>query len=136
MTVEELNTLCKNTMIEYLGIEFIEISDKNIVAKMPVDNRTIQPMKKLHGGAILTLAETIGSAGSTTLIDNSQFAVFGVEINATHIVSTTENEVFGMGTIIHQGKNTHVWEIKVEDKTGKLLSICRLTNRIVPLIKK
>lgn len=136
MTVEELNIFCKNTMIDYLGIEFTEISEKIVIAKMPVDNRTIQPMKRLHGGASLTLAETIGSAGSVALIDPSQFAVLGVEVNATHVSTTDEKEVFGIGTLIYKGKTQHVWEIKVQDKSGKLLSVCRLTNRIVPIIEK
>lgn len=135
MTPEKLNALCKNTMIEHLGIEFMEISEKAIIAKMPVDNRTIQPMKRLHGGASVTLAETIGSAGSLALVDSSKFAVLGVEINATHIGTTDEKEVFGIGTLIYKGKTQHVWEIRVQDKNGKLISVCRLTNRILPINK-
>lgn len=136
MTVEKLNAFCKNTMIEHLGIEFIEITDQKITAKMPVDNRTFQPMKRLHGGASLALAETVGSAGSTLYIDPSKYAVFGVDINATHVATTAESEVFGIGIIIYKGNTQHVWEIRIEDKNQKLLSICRLTNRIVPLVQK
>jgi len=131
--LETLNKLCKNTMMEHLGIEFIEVSEGRIVAKMPVDNRTIQPMKRLHGGATMALAESVGSAGSLTLIDMTKFMVLGVEINGSHVATTTENEVYGIGTILHQGKTSHVWEIRVEDKTGKLISLCRLTNRIIPI---
>lgn len=135
-TIENLNAFCKNTLIEHLGIEFIEAGGEKIVAKMPVDNRTFQPLKRLHGGASLALAESVGSAGSTLLVDNSQFAVFGVDINATHLATTAENEVFGIGTIIQKGNTQHVWEIRIEDKNQKLLSICRLTNRIVTLKQK
>ena len=131
--LETLNKLCKNTMMEHLGIEFIEVSEGRIVAKMPVDNRTIQPMKRLHGGATMALAESVGSAGSLTLIDMTKFMVLGVEINGSHVATTTENEVYGIGTILHQGKTSHVWEIRIEDKTGKLISLCRLTNRIIPI---
>lgn len=131
--LEMLNKLCKNTLMEHLSIEFIEVSDGRIVAKMPVDERTFQPMKRLHGGASMALAESVGSAGSITLIDPAKFHVLGVEISGSHVATTKENEVFGIGTIVHQGKTSHVWEIRIEDKTGKLISFCRLTNRIVPI---
>ncbi len=131
--LEMLNKLCKNTMMEHLGIEYIELSKGRIVAKMPVDNRTIQPMKRLHGGATMALAESVGSAGSLTLVNPDEFMVLGVEINGSHVATTKENEVFGIGTIVHQGKTSHVWNIRIEDKTGKLISFCRITNRIVPI---
>lgn len=131
--LEMLNKLCKNTLMEHLSIEFTEVSDGRIVAKMPVDERTFQPMKRLHGGASMALAESVGSAGSITLIDPAKFHVLGVEISGSHVATTKENEVFGIGTIVHQGKTSHVWEIRIEDKTGKLISFCRLTNRIVPI---
>ena len=133
LNTEELNKLCKNTMIEHLGIEFTEVSDERVVAKMPVDERTFQPMKRLHGGASMALAESVGSSGSLALIDPARYAVLGVEISGSHVGTTRENEVFGIGTIIHKGKTSHVWEIRIEDKNSKLISICRLTNRIIPI---
>ncbi|MEI8087105.1 MAG: hotdog fold thioesterase, partial [Paludibacter sp.] len=75
LSSEELNNLCKNTMIDHLGIEFIEASKGFIIARMPVDKRTIQPMKRLHGGASMALAETVGSAGSMMLVDPKHYAV-------------------------------------------------------------
>ncbi len=133
LNLEKLNELCKNTMIENLGIEYIDISEGHVVAKMPVDKRTIQPMKRLHGGATMALAESVGSAGSLALVDMRKFAVLGVEISGSHIATTTENEVFGIGTLVHKGKSSHIWEIRVEDKNGILISLCRLTNRIIPI---
>jgi uncharacterized protein (TIGR00369 family) len=135
ITVEQLNNSCKNTLMEHLSIEYTEISEGRIVAKMPVDKRTFQPMKRLHGGATMALAESVGSAGSVALIDINKFHVLGVEISGSHVATTSENEVFGIGTLIHFGRTQHVWEIRVEDKTGKLISLCRLTNRIVPIKK-
>jgi len=135
-TPEMINDLCKNTMMEHLGIEFTEVSEGRLVARMPVDHRTIQPMKRLHGGATMALAESVGSAGSLSLVDQTKFAVLGVEINGSHVGTTTENEVFAIGTIVHQGITSHVWEIRVEDKRGKLISLCRLTNRIIPIKEK
>ena len=133
LTTDQLQLLSKNTLMEHLGIEYIELSEGRIVAKMPVDERTFQPMKRLHGGAAMALAESVGSAGSVALIDPTQYAVLGVEISGSHVATTRESEVFGIGTIVHRGKTQHVWEIRIEDKTGKLISFCKLTNRIVPI---
>ncbi len=133
LTLEELNDLCKNTLMEHLGIEFTEVSNGRLVAKMPIDNRTIQPMKRLHGGATMALAESVGSAGSLTLVDLTKYAVLGVEISGSHIGATRGDYVYGIGILVHQGKTSHVWEIRIEDQKGKLISLCRLTNRIIPI---
>ena len=131
--LEKLNNMCKNTMMEHLGIEFTEVSEGRLVARMPIDNRTIQPMKRLHGGATMALAESVGSAGSLTLVDPTKYAVLGVEISGSHVGATSGDFVVATGTILNRGKTSHVWEIRVEDKNGKLISICRLTNRIIPI---
>jgi len=131
--LETLNNMSKNTMMEHLGIEFTEVSEGRLVAKMPIDNRTIQPMKRLHGGASMALAESVGSAGSLTLVDPTKYAVLGVEVSGSHVGATSGDFVVATGTILHQGKTSHVWEIRVEDSRGKLISICRLTNRIIPI---
>jgi uncharacterized protein (TIGR00369 family) len=136
LTIEELNNLCSNTMIEHLGIEFTELTNGHVVAQMPIDERTIQPMKRLHGGAIMTLAESVGSAGSLALVDSSRYIVLGVEISGSHVGSTSENYVVAEGNIVHQGASSHVWEIHVRDKNDILISVCRLTNRIIPIKTK
>ena len=136
LTLEELNNLCRNTMIEHLGIEFTEMENGHVVARMPIDERTIQPMKRLHGGAIMTLAESVGSAGSLALVDSSRYIVLGVEISGSHVGSTSEDYVLAEGNIVHQGASSHVWEIHVRDKNDVLISVCRLTNRIIPIKTK
>ena len=136
LTLEELNNLCRNTMIEHLGIEFTEMENGHVVARMPIDERTIQPMKRLHGGAIMTLAESVGSAGSLALVDSSRYIVLGVEISGSHVGSTSEDYVLAEGNIVHQGASSHVWEIHVMDKNDTLISVCRLTNRIIPIKTK
>ena len=136
LTTEELNNLCRNTMIEHLGIEFTELTNGHVVARMPIDERTIQPMKRLHGGAIMTLAESVGSAGSLALVDSSRYIVLGVEISGSHVGSTSEDYVLAEGNIVHQGASSHVWEIHVRDKNDTLISVCRLTNRIIPIKTK
>jgi 1,4-dihydroxy-2-naphthoyl-CoA hydrolase len=136
LQVEDLNNLCKNTMIEHLGIEFTEISKGRVVARMPIDERTIQPMKRLHGGAIMTLAETVGSAGSLALVDPLKYYVLGVEVSGSHVGTTSESFVLAEAVIVHQGVTSHVWEIHVRDIQDTLISVCRLMNRILPIKTK
>ncbi len=128
-----INDLCKSTLIEHLGIEFIEVSAGKVIARMPVDHRTIQPAKRLHGGASMALAESVGSVGSYLLVDNTKYQVLGVEISGSHVGTTKENSVMAVATLVHQGKSSHVWEIRIQDEIDVLVSICRLTNRIIPL---
>ena len=136
LTVEELNSMCKNTMIEHLGIKFTELSSGSVTATMPIDERTIQPMKRLHGGAVMTLAESVGSAGSLAIIDRTRYFVLGVEISGSHVGTTSEKMVIAKANIVHQGTSSHVWEIHVKDKNDTLISVCRLTNRIIPIKTK
>lgn len=131
MTTEQLNILCKNSMVEHLGIVFTEIGEGYVKATMPIDQRTVQHMGRLHGGAIMALAETAGGGGSMTLVDNQKYAVLGVDISGSHVATTDDNMVTALATILHQGKGTHVWDIRIKDKSEKILSICRLTNRII-----
>jgi len=136
LTVKELNDLCKNTMVEHLGIEFTESSWGRVLARMPIDERTIQPMKRLHGGAIMTLAESAGSAGSLSMVDRTKYFILGVEISGSHVGTTSEDFVLAEAKIVHQGVSSHVWEIHVMDKNDTLISVCRLTNRILPIKTK
>jgi 1,4-dihydroxy-2-naphthoyl-CoA hydrolase len=129
--IEELNNFCKGTLIEHLGIQFIEFNQESIKARMPVDNRTIQPMKLLHGGAVMALAETVASAGSFLLVDNKIYDVLGLELNGNHIGNTTSSFVIATANIIHKGKQTHVWNVSVNDEFDKPISVCRVTNIIL-----
>ena len=131
LIVRELNISCQNTMIDYLGIEFTVVENGLMKARMPVDHRTIQPMKQLHGGAIMALAETIGSAGSLMLIDTSKQYVVGIEINGNHVGNASSSYVTATAKILHKGKTIHVWDIRVDDDNDKPVSICRMTNMII-----
>lgn len=133
LTDKQIKDLCKDTLMEHLGIEFIEVSNGKVIAKMPVDKRTVQPMKRLHGGATMALAESVGSLGSSYLIDTTRFHVLGVEINGSHVGTTNEKEVFATGILTHNGKTSHIWEIRIHDKHNKLISLCRLSCRIMPI---
>ena len=130
-TPEQINALCQNTLVSHLGIEFTEVGDDYLVAKMPVDGRTIQPAGIMHGGASAALAETLGSVGSAMRLDLSQQAAVGLELNVNHIRPAKSGEVVGTVTPLHLGRRTHVWSIKIEDATGQLICAGRLTVIIV-----
>lgn len=120
--------------MELLGIECIELGDDYLVATMPVDHRTHQPMGLLHGGASAALIETIGSMGSTLLIDLKKEAPVGIEINANHIGGVKTGFVKAIGKIVHAGRRTHLWQVDIFDgKTDALICTGRLTIMIVPV---
>jgi 1,4-dihydroxy-2-naphthoyl-CoA hydrolase len=132
LSAEKLKSLGPNTMGEYLGIEWVEVGNNFIKAKMPVDHRTIQPYGLLHGGASCTLAETIGSVASAMVIDHSKFLCVGLEINANHIRGARNGFVTGTATPLHLGSSTHVWDIKIHDEKERLICVSRLTVAILP----
>lgn len=131
LSLEKIAQLGKNTMGEHIGIEWMEVSDDFLKARMPVDYRTIQPYGLLHGGASCTLAETIGSVASAMVIDHNRFQCVGLEINANHVHSATGGYVTGIATPLHLGKSTHVWDIKIYNENDKMVCVSRLTVAII-----
>lgn len=125
--LERLNAINKNTLMETLRIRYTEIGDDYLVATMPVDEKVHQPMGLLHGGATVALAESLGSAASFHFSKQDQVEVRGIEINANHVRSVRKGMVKATARAIHLGRRTQVWQVKVEDESGKLISICRLT---------
>jgi len=132
LTIDQIKPLGKETMGEYIGIEWTELGDDFIKAKMPVDHRTKQPYGLLHGGASCVLSETIGSVASAMVVDHSKFVCVGLEINANHVRSARTGYVTGIATPLHLGANTHVWDIKIYDELEKLVCISRLTVAVIP----
>jgi 1,4-dihydroxy-2-naphthoyl-CoA hydrolase len=130
-TVDLLHSIDQHSMREYLGIEFIEIGENFLKAKMPVDHRTRQPYGLLHGGASAVLAETMGSIASAFVIDQARFYCVGIEINANHIRSAKEGYVYGTVIPLHIGNSTHVWDIKIYNDQEKLVCVSRLTVAIL-----
>jgi 1,4-dihydroxy-2-naphthoyl-CoA hydrolase len=132
MNAELVNKFCKNTMIEHLGIEFVTIEKGFVEATMPVDERTIQPLKMLHGGASVALAESIASLGSAYLIDAESQIINGLEINANHIKGVPMgSKVFAEAKIAHHGKTTHVWDIRIFNEQKELVCVSRMTNIVL-----
>lgn len=122
----------KNTLMETLEMEFTDAGETFLEAKMPVNSRVHQPMGLLHGGATVALAESVGSAASLMLINPEMQEVRGIEISANHLRSKRDGVVTGTARIIHQGRSLHLWEIKVTDEQGRLISLCKITNMVLP----
>ena len=117
--------------METLEIEYVDVGEDFLVAKMPVNSRVHQPFGLLHGGATAALAESVGSAASSFFVDNSKFVVKGIELSINHLKSITNGVVIATAKAIHKGRTTHLWEIKVTNENDELISISKLTNIIL-----
>jgi len=131
LTLEMLNNMFAKTMMEHIGIEITRFGEDFIEARMPVDHRTHQPMGLLHGGASVTLAETLGSMAAVCCLDISKQYCVGLDINANHIKSVREGFVTGITKPIHIGKKTQVWEIRITNEQQELVCISRITMAVI-----
>ena len=122
------NEVCKNTLMETLDISYVDVGENFLVAKMPVSPKVHQPDGVLHGGATVALAESVGSAASYVFLDGNKYFVRGIEISANHVKSVREGDVFARATIIHKGRTTQLWEIRITDDQDNLVSLCKLTT--------
>jgi 1,4-dihydroxy-2-naphthoyl-CoA hydrolase len=129
--VDQLNGGSVKTMVEHIGIEFLEIGDDYIKARMPVDHRTVQPAGILHGGASVVLAETLGSVGAFLCEDPDQKHCVGLEINANHVRSVRSGYVYGIARPAHMGGSTQIWEIRITNEEGKLICLSRITMAVL-----
>ena len=121
----------ENTLMNALGMELVSLENAKVIMTMPVDARTRQPFGLLHGGASVALAETAASLGAFTLIDQEKEAAVGLEINANHIKGKREGTVTAIATLLHRGRTTMVWEIRIVDEEESLICISRCTMAIV-----
>ena len=122
------NKSSKNTLMETLSIEYTDVGADYLVAKMPVNPNVHQPDGVLHGGAMVALAESVGSMASYIFLDAQKFTIRGIEISANHVKSVREGEVFAKATIIHKGRTTQLWEIRITNSQDQLVSLCKLTT--------
>ena len=129
--LQDLNAMNRSTLMEQLGIEYLEVGDGYVKAKMPVDQRTKQPFDILHGGASLALAETIASLGSALLTDLEKYDVRGASVNANHMGAVSRGFVYGEAKLIHKGNITHVWDVEIKDQGGYKVSVARVTVVVV-----
>jgi 1,4-dihydroxy-2-naphthoyl-CoA hydrolase len=130
-TINDIQWMLQENMCAAIGIEITEITPDSIKGRMPVDNRTVQPMKILHGGASVALAETLGSVGSNLIVDNSKYACVGLDINANHLRPASAGFVYAEAKPIHIGKKTHVWSIEIKNEAEKMICISRLTMAVI-----
>ncbi len=131
ITPEQLNEASKGTITDHLGIAFTEIGTDYIRGTMPADQRTFQPLGRVHGGANVVLAETLGSTGAMLLLDTREYFAVGQEVNANHVRGVTSGVVTGTARLAYRGRTSQVWEIRIEDERGKLSCISRLTMAVI-----
>ncbi len=127
-----LNMSSKGTLVQHLDIVYTEVGVDYLVATMPVTSKVLQPNGLLHGGASVVLAETIGGAASHLFIESDEMEIRGIEITANHVKSKRDGIVKATAKLINQGKTLHLWEIKIEDEEDNLISLCKLTNIVLP----
>lgn len=130
-TLEELDRQSRGCMVEHLDIRFSEIGPDYLRATMPADHRTYQPFGLLHGGASVTLAETLASVGANCCVDTDRFYCVGQEINANHLRAVRGGRVTGTARPVHLGNRSQVWEIRIEDGQQKLACISRMTLSVI-----
>lgn len=129
--LSDLEAMSKGTLMEHLGIEYLEIGTDYIRARMPVDRRTVQPLRMLHGGASIALAESLGSMAANISVDPERFYCVGLEVNANHIKAVRSGFVYGTAKPLHMGTRTQVWEIRIQNEQGGLVCISRLTMAVI-----
>lgn len=135
-SLEEINSMNKGNMGEFLEIEFTEIGENHISARMPVTSKVKQPAGLLHGGANVVLAETVGSVAANLCVNMDEFICVGLEINANHLRAVKDGYVYATATPVHRGTTTQVWNIEIKTDSGKLSCVSRLTVSAIQIKKK
>ena len=133
MTLEEINQSIKGTFMDLLNIEFTGYSETHVEAVMPVTPDLFQPTGVVHGGAIISLAETVGGAGSFLLVDPQKYQVLGSVINSQHLSPAREGTLHAVARIVVRSNFKHVWDVEIKDDNGQLISISRVTNSVKPI---
>lgn len=131
--MDRLTRLGSCSMPAHIGIEFVDCGDDWLKARMPVDSRTHQPFGRLHGGASVALAETLGSMAGAMVVDPAQFLTVGLEINANHVRPVRDGWVYATARPEAIGRTTHVWSIRIEDEAGKLVCVSRITLAVIAI---
>jgi 1,4-dihydroxy-2-naphthoyl-CoA hydrolase len=133
MTIEEMNRACRGTFVDLLHIEFTACTDSTLEAVMPVTPLLFQPMGVVHGGALISLAESVGSAGSLLLVDPVKFNVFGSVVYTQHLSPAREGKLIASARILSKADFKHIWDVEIRDEKGQLISVSRVTNSIKPI---
>lgn len=126
--LEDIGRIVPGTLMETLRIEYCDLGDDYLVARMPVDHRVYQPDGVLHGGATVALAESVGSAACFVFLDTRRYMVRGIEISANHVRSVRSGYVYARASLWHKGRTTQIWNIEITDEEGRRISLCKLTT--------
>ncbi|WP_461532810.1 PaaI family thioesterase [Sinomicrobium sp.] len=126
--LDRCNAICSGTLMETLNITYTDVGEDYLEASMPVNSRVHQPDGVLHGGAMVALAESVGSAACFVFLDTSNFLIRGIEISANHVKSVASGKVYARATVLHKGKTTQLWQIMLRDDDDNLVSVCKLTT--------
>ncbi len=130
--LESFKTACKNTLLSHLDIEFTEVTADSITARMPVNEKTLNPLGFLHGGASLALLETVGSSLSVFHTDVEKNHVFGMNVNANHLKPAQSGFVYATATFLHKGLKTQVVNVVIRNEKGETVCDGRITNIVFP----
>ncbi|PLX96748.1 MAG: esterase [Desulfuromonas sp.] len=130
-TLEEMTAMSQGSLVDHLGMEFTEFGDDYLIARMPVDCRTLQPYGILHGGASVALAETVGSLAANLVVDETRFVCVGQEINANHLRPVPCGWVIATARPLHLGRRSQVWDIQICDEKGRKVCVSRLTMAVI-----
>ena len=131
LLLEKINVHCKGTLMETLNIEYVDIDQNSMTAKMPVNESVFQPDGVLHGGATLALAESVGSAAAQVLIGEGKAQIRGLELSGNHVKSGRTGYVWAKATVLHRGRTTQLWQVHVTDDQGALVSVVKFTTMIL-----
>lgn len=131
LSLESINSFNQNTLVSHLDIQITEFTHNSLTATMPVDTRTFQPFKLLHGGASCVLAESLGSIAANLTVDSSEFIAVGQHIEATHFRPTTSGRVKGTTTPIFLGKTSQTWRIEIFNDQNKLICDSKIVMAII-----
>ena len=129
--LKQCNAICKNTLMETLEIEYMDVSETGLVARMPVSSKVHQPDGVLHGGATVALAESVGSAAAFIFFQGEDIDIRGIEIAANHVRSVQDGYVYAHARWVHKGRTTQLWHIDIKDEEGNLVSFVKLTTLIL-----
>lgn len=130
--LERCNAVVANTLMETLDITYVDVGEDYLTAQMPVTPKVHQPDGILHGGAMVALAESVGSAACFVFLDTQNYAIRGIEISANHVKSIKDGIVMAKASFLHKGRTTQVWQIKITDENENLISMCKLTTIALP----
>ncbi len=130
--LDACNSIIKNTLMETLQIEYVDVTKNSLTARMPVNARVHQPNGILHGGASVALAESVGSVAVFVFLGAKDVSIRGLEIAANHIKSVKDGYIYATAKALHKGRTTQLWQIKITNEQGELVCLSKLTTITLP----